>query len=225
MYFPRTFQLLTLILLKYTPFAIALPAVATSNSSAITINSSTPLSSTSWTREVALGIAVVNRAYPSIIPRLSQILAFGPTGRSQSVPFFPERTVLYFQLQYPKVAAVSKPAPEQPWEITRETDSPPDFQRRPFNWDRLPMSFEEAQQKLLEARNIPNDQKITTITSIYVLLEDHPSGLALRGDLVYRFSRLVGPGILHSSVLVDANNGQVVSEGVPVMAADAVQVT
>ena len=87
------------------------------------------------------------------------------------------------------------------------------------------MSFEEAQQKLVTAKNIPNDQKIVTWVSISVLSEDHSSGQARRGDLVFRFTRLAGPGNPYSSVIVNGENGQAFSADVGSTAEEAVQTT
>lgn len=87
------------------------------------------------------------------------------------------------------------------------------------------MSLEEAQLKLFTAANIPDDEKEITWVSISVLPEDDPSGQASRGDLVYRFTRLDGPGKPYSSVIVNGENGQVFSVNVGSAAEESVQTT
>ena len=205
--------------------AIALQATAALDFSAIPINSSAALSAADFTKDVALGIAAADRAYPSIIPRLYQVAAFAPPGGPAAVPFFPQKIVLALHLRYPKACSLSKPAPGRPWEAPKEADVPRDFQRPAFDWDRLPMTFEEAQQKLFTASNIPNDQKFITWVSISVLTEDHSSGRAKSGDLVFRFTRVAGPENPYSSVIVNGENGQVFSTSVGSAAEEAVKTT
>ena len=223
MYFPHSSQLLTLTFLKYALSAIALPATAALNSSVIPINGSAPLSATDFSRDVALGIAAADRAYPSIVPRLYQVAAFVTPGESALVPFYPNKIVLALQLRFPKACSLSKRSPGQPWEAPREADVPGDFRRPAFDWDRLPMTFEEAQQKLFTAKNIPNDQKIVNWVSISVLSADHSSEQARSGDLVFRFTRMAGPGNPYSSVIVNGENGKVFSANIGSTAEEAVQ--
>ena len=225
MYFPKTSQSLTLIILQHTLSAIALQSTAAFNSSAVPNNSSASLSSADFSRDVTLGIAAADRAYPSIVPRLYQVIAFVAPGDSAPVPIFPYKIVIALQLRFPKACAISKPSPGQPWGAPKEGDVPHDFGRSTFDWDRLPMSFEEAQQKLFLAENIPNVQKIVSWVSISVLSGDHSSGQARNGDLVFRFTRLPGPDGPYSSVIVNGETGEVFSADVGSTAEEAVQTT
>ena len=206
---PLIFQLLTLALLNHILYSIAFPTAATLNSSVTpAILNSSPLNSVDFSRTVSLGIATAQRAYPRIIPRVYAVTAV-TLGRPRGVPFLPSRVILRLHITHPKNIVMINQAPWGPWDAPEEREEPASFHKPAFDWDRLPLSFIDAQMKIDAAENVPKNRKIFDSVAIFVLEYDHPTQPIPEGELVFTFIRQGQVGSIAYTVVVVATSGEV----------------
>ncbi|MDI1493537.1 MAG: hypothetical protein OHK93_005327 [Ramalina farinacea] len=223
MYSPLRLQLLALILLNHLLFIIALPTGATLNlpvSTAFNLsvssasNNTTPLTSVNFYETVAQGIAAVQRAYPKIVPRLFDVGAKSP-GKPQSLPLPIDGIALQLHITYPKILRTGYRASWGRWSDPGEQNAPFSFIRPDFDWDNLPLSFEDAQSKMQAAEDVPGDWKQFNSILIYVFTEHHPTLPIDMGELVYSFINRNEQGDTVYVVWVVARSGEVFFEERP----------
>ena len=195
MYAPLRLPLLALVLLNHLPFITALPTGATLNlpvsptfnlSVSSASNDTAPLTSVNFHETVAQGIAAAQRAYPHIVARLFDV-GIKTSGGPENLPLAIEGISLALHITYPNIIRTAFRARWGTWNEPVEQYAPATFDRPNFDWDTLPLSFEDAQSKIYAAENVPGDRKQFNSVLMYVMTMNHPTLPIGIGELIYAF--------------------------------------
>ena len=100
-------------------------------------------------------------------------------------------------------------APWGSWDAPEEREEPDTFVKPAFDWDRLPITFMDAQMSIEAAQNVPSNRKIFDSVAIFVLREDHPTLPIPQGTLIFSFVRQSQVGRIAYTVIVVAATGEV----------------
>lgn len=173
MYFIQFIKFLIFILLNHTLLAFALPAA-----------SSTALNATNFHRDIAVGIATAERAY--LRPRLYGVNANTINGPQRMPLPFTEAT-LNFLLIWPTVIEMNNKHLGNAWPPPVEESQGLVFIIPTFNWNQIPMTIEEAQQRVLATRDIPDNIRVFDSVTIVVHNFHHPTLPIRAGDLTFGF--------------------------------------
>lgn len=222
MYFIQLINFLIFILLNYTLLVFALPAASALNLTVTSNDSSTALKAANFHRDIALGIATAERTWRQPALRLYLLRANTING-PQRMPLPLIEATLSFLLEWPFVVEIHNNFLGSAWLPPIQKKEGLSFGLATFNWDQIPMSIEEAQQRVVAARNVPDEMRVFDSVAIYVHDHHHPRVPILPGDLTFGF--FLEDQTAYWAIFVVATTGVVYVDDYRDDARNAVQVT